>query len=335
MRSRNDASHTRRDRPQQDTPQPPMHSPSSVPAFSHEPLPPWKRGLDITCCLIALPFLALGAFWVFVMTSITAPGPIFFRQERVGHNGRRFFLYKFRTMHVSANVTAHQAHFRELMTSNAPMQKLDARGDTRLIPGGWLLRASGFDELPQVINVLRGEMSIVGPRPCIPYEFENYSDWQRNRLNSVPGLTGLWQVSGKNRTTFDEMVHLDIAYGKQVSFLSDIGIMLRTLPALWTQISDTRKARAAALRPAAAAAKEATPREVAPLAPSAPAGIVSPAPANGPLILAARTQGAVEGTRPRHGLSGLWASQERRLSFTSATQTAAVVRSSDRNGPHG
>jgi lipopolysaccharide/colanic/teichoic acid biosynthesis glycosyltransferase len=313
-----------------------MHSPSSVPASSCEPLPPWKRGLDIACCLIALPFLALGSFWVFVMTSITAPGPIFFRQERVGHKGRRFLLYKFRTMHVSANVTPHQVHFRELMTSNAPMQKLDARGDRRLIPGGWLLRASGLDELPQIINVLRGEMSIVGPRPCIPYEFENYSVWQRNRLNSVPGLTGLWQVSGKNRTTFDEMVRLDIAYGEQLSFQSDIGIMLRTLPALWTQISDIRKARAAASRPVEAAAKdvaprEAAPREVAPLAPSAPAGAVSPSPANGSLIFAARTQGAVDGTR----LPGLWTTQERRLSFTSATKSAAVVRSSDRNGPHG
>jgi exopolysaccharide production protein ExoY len=209
----------------------------------HDPFPIWKRSLDIACCLIALPFLALTALWAFFITTTVARGPIFFRQERVGHLGRRFLLYKFRTMHVTASGSAHQAHFSQLMTSNAPMQKLDARGDNRLILGGWLLRASGLDELPQIINVLRGEMSIVGPRPCIPYEYEGYSPWQRNRLRSVPGLTGLWQVSGKNRTTFEEMVRLDIAYGEKLSFVRDIGIIVRTLPALLTQISDIRRAR--------------------------------------------------------------------------------------------
>src|SRR5687768_6883684 len=172
------------------------------------PLPIWKRVVDFACCLIALPFLGLAALWAFFITTIASRGPIFFRQERVGYMGRRFLLYKFRTMHVTASVSEHQAHFCELMNSNEPMQKLDARGDHRLIPGGWLLRASGLDELPQILNVLRGEMSIVGPRPCIPYEYEQYSLWQRNRLRSVPGLTGLWQVSGKNHTTFDEMVKM-------------------------------------------------------------------------------------------------------------------------------
>ena len=199
--------------------------------------------LDVACCLIALPFLALAALWAFFITTTASRGPIFFRQERVGYMGRRFLLYKFRTMHVTASVSDHQAYFSQLMSSNEPMQKLDARGDRRLIPGGWLLRASGLDELPQIINVLRGEMSIVGPRPCIPYEYERYSLWQRDRLRSVPGLTGLWQVSGKNRTTFDEMVSMDITYGERLSFASDLGIIFRTVPALLTQISDTRKAR--------------------------------------------------------------------------------------------
>src|SRR5829696_4584906 len=122
-----------------------MHAPTLI--ASHNALPYWKRTVDIVCCLVALPFLALMAFWTTLITQIAAPGPIFFRQERVGLCGRRFFLYKFRTMHVSANVALHQAHFSELMKSNVPMQKLDARGDTRLIPTGWLLRASGLDEL--------------------------------------------------------------------------------------------------------------------------------------------------------------------------------------------
>ena len=220
-----------------------MEPSTSLPPPSRDVLPAWKRALDISFCVLALPLLAFAALWAFLITTTAAPGPIFFRQERVGYRGRRFLLLKFRTMHVSASAAAHQAHFSHLMTSNVPMQKLDSRGDSRLIPGGWLLRASGLDELPQIINVLLGDMSIVGPRPCIPYEYERYSAWQRNRLSSVPGLTGLWQVSGKNRTTFDEMVRLDIRYGEKLSLGTDIGIIFRTLPALWTQICDTRAAR--------------------------------------------------------------------------------------------
>lgn len=218
-----------------------MSSPSSPSV--RDALPLWKRLLDISCCILALPLLALAACWTLLLTWVASPGPIFFRQERVGYRGRRFFLYKFRTMQVSASVSCHEAHFSQLMRSSVPMEKLDVRCDTRLIPGGWLLRASGLDELPQVINVLRGEMSIVGPRPCIPYEYMQYSAAQRGRLASVPGLTGLWQVSGKNRTTFDEMVQLDVAYGKRISLVKDVEIILRTVPALWTQMSDTRKAR--------------------------------------------------------------------------------------------
>src|SRR5688572_20771417 len=118
------------------------------------PVPAWKRGLDILGCLAALPLLALCTLFAAVLIRIASPGPIFFRQERVGYRGRRFKLYKFRTMHVAADVTTHQTHFGELVRSNVPMHKLDTRGDRRLIPGGWLLRASGMDELPQIINVL-------------------------------------------------------------------------------------------------------------------------------------------------------------------------------------
>jgi exopolysaccharide production protein ExoY len=208
-------------------------------------LPVWKRALDITCCLVALPCLGLATLFAAMVILTLAPGPIFFRQERVGYKGRRFKLYKFRTMHVGAATSTHQSHLVQLMASNHPMQKLDAKGDSRLIPGGWLLRASGLDELPQIINVLRGEMSIVGPRPCIPYEFEHYTALQRTRLNSAPGLTGLWQVSGKNRTTFDEMIRLDIRYSETKSLVLDCAIILRTIPALCVQINDTRKAKQA------------------------------------------------------------------------------------------
>lgn len=208
--------------------------------------PGWKRFIDICCCLVALPFLALATLVVAILTTLTSPGPIFFQQERVGYRGRKFKLYKFRTMHASAETASHRAHFAELVRSNTPMQKMDSRGDSRLITGGWLLRATGLDELPQIINVLRGDMSVVGPRPCIPYEYEQYTAQQRERFSSVPGLTGLWQVSGKNRTTFEEMVRLDVEYARRKSFLLDLKIISLTLPALYTQVSDVQKAKAAA-----------------------------------------------------------------------------------------
>ena len=132
----------------------------------------------------------------------------------------------------SVEKTADDSIFELEITANA-------RGDSRLIPGGWLIRASGLDELPQIINVLRGEMSLIGPRPCVPYEYEKYLPWQRERFNAVPGLSGLWQVSGKNRTTFEEMIRLDILYSRTVSFWLDLKIVFLTIPALLVQISDT------------------------------------------------------------------------------------------------
>jgi len=146
-------------------------------------------------------------------------------------------------MKMNADTTAHQAYLNQLMGSNAPMVKMDAKRDSRLIPGGWLLRATGLDELPQIINVLRGEMSLVGPRPCIPYEYENYTIWQKQRFTSLPGLTGLWQVSGKNKTTFSEMIHLDIQYANKKSLWLDLKIMVMTAPALLQQVIETRISR--------------------------------------------------------------------------------------------
>jgi len=207
------------------------------------PLPWWKRAIDISCCLVALPALVFITLVVALLTALTSPGPIFFKQERIGYRGRRFRLYKFRTMHASAETSVHRAHFAELVRSNTPMQKMDARGDSRLIPGGWILRATGLDELPQLINVLRGEMSLVGPRPCIPYEYEQYSARQRERFASVPGLTGLWQVSGKNRTTFEEMVRFDVEYAYQRSLVLDLKIIFLTLPALYVQVRDVQRAK--------------------------------------------------------------------------------------------
>jgi lipopolysaccharide/colanic/teichoic acid biosynthesis glycosyltransferase len=206
-------------------------------------MPAWKRAWDMIFALLALPLLAAATLLMTAVTSLVSPGPVFFRQQRVGRGGRLFSVFKFRTMRVGADTAVHQNHFKGLIASNAPMIKLDAQGDARLIPGGWLLRASGMDELPQLINVLRGEMSLVGPRPCIPDEFEQMTPAQRGRVAAVPGLTGLWQVSGKNRTTFEEMIRLDIHYAHHVSVLGDLRIILLTPIALLTQMSDTSQRR--------------------------------------------------------------------------------------------
>lgn len=150
---------------------------------------------------------------------------------------------KFRTMFVGADTVSHQGHLHQLISSDGPMIKMDAHGDSRIILFGRLLRSSGLDELPQLINVLRGEMSLVGPRPCLSYESDKYLPWQKERFQAMPGLTGLWQVSGKNRTTFVEMMRLDIKYARDRTLWLDVKIILKTIPVLMIQMVDSRKKR--------------------------------------------------------------------------------------------
>lgn len=204
----------------------------------------WKRTLDCTCIFLSaifwLPLMAALACWI----KCVSPGPVFFMQERVGFRGRKFRIFKFRSMHQGAPTEVHEAYCRDLMQSDRPMQKMDVLGDGRLIPLGAAIRAAGLDELPQIFNVLRGEMSLVGPRPCTPGEYEGYAAEQRQRFEAVPGLTGLWQVSGKNRTTFAEMVALDIEYARTKSLGRDLGIILRTPAAILDQLRERRRAKA-------------------------------------------------------------------------------------------
>jgi exopolysaccharide production protein ExoY len=203
-------------------------------------LPIWKRLLDLFVIALLFPFwlpiMTLIALWV----AVTSPGPIFYRQPRIGFKGRRFKLIKFRTMKVNAETHVHEAYLEHLIVSDRPMIKLDA-ADPRLILGGRFLRATGLDELPQIFNVLKGEMSLIGPRPCTVGEFERYAPEQRARVNALPGMTGLWQVNGKNQTTFREMIEMDIFYSRNISFSLDLEIILRTLPAILRQLSDASR----------------------------------------------------------------------------------------------
>lgn len=213
-------------------------------------LPVWKAILDITLILISMPFWLPVMLFLTLWIKLASPGPVFFRQERVGYRGKRFMILKFRTMKVNVETRTHESHLEQLINANVPMTKLDSAGDPRIIRGGRIIRAMGLDELPQLFNVLRGEMSLVGPRPCTPHEFKSYKVWQRERVNAAPGLTGFWQVNGKNRTTFAEMIKLDIFYTKNMSLWLDLKIILKTLPALMVQVNDSRPAQRQGSRPA-------------------------------------------------------------------------------------
>jgi lipopolysaccharide/colanic/teichoic acid biosynthesis glycosyltransferase len=225
-------------------------------------LPAWKRALDIILILVALPLLLPLMLLIALVIRIVSPGPVLFKQQRIGFRGERFMCFKFRTMVVGADTAIHQGHLNHLMSTDVPMTKMDSKGDPRVIRFGSLLRSSGLDELPQLINVLRGEMSLVGPRPCVAYEYDKYLPWQRARFNAAPGLTGLWQVSGKNRTTFSEMIQLDIRYAQTKSLWLDLVIISKTIPALIVQMRDNREERKSRRAPTPSVATSAAPVKI-------------------------------------------------------------------------
>jgi lipopolysaccharide/colanic/teichoic acid biosynthesis glycosyltransferase len=196
--------------------------------------PLWKRLLDL--CLIFLTMCIWLPLMVLIMCliKIVSPGPAFYRQERIGFRGRPFMIFKFRSMKVNAETRTHEEYVEKLMRSEAPLTKLDAN-DPRLTSFGRFLRMTGLDELPQLFNVLRGDMSLVGPRPCTSPEFASYLAWQKTRVAAPPGLTGYWQVNGKNKTTFNEMMEMDLHYAREMSLWLDLSIIWNTLPAIFEQ----------------------------------------------------------------------------------------------------
>jgi lipopolysaccharide/colanic/teichoic acid biosynthesis glycosyltransferase len=194
-----------------------------------------KRLMDLggstAALLVFSPFFALIA----AVVKLTSKGPVLYRQVRIGQYGRRFTFLKFRSMYVNSSDTIHQEYVKGLIRGEPPPvaeasdQVYKIQQDPRITPLGRFLRKTSLDELPQFLNVLKGEMSLVGPRPPIPYELEAYDAWHRRRLlEAKPGVTGLWQVSGRSQITFDEMVRLDLRYARTWSLWLDLRILAQT-----------------------------------------------------------------------------------------------------------
>jgi lipopolysaccharide/colanic/teichoic acid biosynthesis glycosyltransferase len=198
-----------------------------------------KRTLDVLGSILALVLLSPLFLIISVAIKLTSRGPVLFKQERIGHRGVRFTFLKFRSMKSVNDPTIHREYVRRFIAGRIDSAtSLDNRiykisEDPRVTRFGRLLRKTSLDELPQLINVLKGEMSLVGPRPPIAYEVEAYQTWHLRRVfEAKPGITGLWQVSGRSRTTFDEMVRLDLRYARNWSFWLDLKILLQTPEAI-------------------------------------------------------------------------------------------------------
>jgi exopolysaccharide biosynthesis polyprenyl glycosylphosphotransferase len=195
-----------------------------------------KRSIDISGSLCALVLLSPILIIIAVAIKLTSKGPILFKQHRMGQFGVRFTLLKFRSMYFQNDAKVHRDYVKQLISGNEDhTQQKSSKGvykiknDPRVTSVGRFLRKTSLDELPQFFNVLKGEMSLVGPRPPIPYEVEAYEIWHRRRFLEVkPGITGLWQVEGRSRTRFDEMVRMDLKYAKTWSPWMDVKILLRT-----------------------------------------------------------------------------------------------------------
>jgi lipopolysaccharide/colanic/teichoic acid biosynthesis glycosyltransferase len=196
-----------------------------------------KRVMDVVGSLAALVILSPLFLFIALAIKLTSKGPILFRQRRIGQHGKSFTFLKFRSMYVGNDPSIHREYVKQLIAGKAERQSSSGNGDgvykltkdPRVTSIGAFLRKTSLDEIPQFINVLRGEMSLVGPRPPVPYEVESYDFWHRRRvLEAKPGITGLWQVKGRSRVKFDDMVRLDLEYARTWSPWLDVKIMLQT-----------------------------------------------------------------------------------------------------------
>ena len=201
-----------------------------------------KRTIDVLGSALGLLLLSPVLVVIALAIKLSSPGPVLFRQKRIGRYGVPFTCLKFRSMHTGNDPRIHMEYVKRLIGGNASPTAAETNGrvykitaDPRLTRVGRILRKTSLDELPQLLNVLRGDMSMVGPRPPIPYELEAYDIWHRRRLLEVrPGITGLWQVNGRSRIPFDDMVRLDLRYAKTWSIWLDVQILLRTPRAVFS-----------------------------------------------------------------------------------------------------
>lgn len=201
----------------------------------------FKRRMDVVLSALLLVLLFPAFALIAVLVKLSSPGPVLFRQVRIGHLMKPFTMWKFRTMYATADHQVHHDYVNWFITASDQAQPeqqpavFKLTDDTRITAVGRFLRRTSLDELPQLWNVLIGDMSLVGPRPPLPYELEQYKPWHRGRvLEAKPGMTGLWQVVGRSRTTFDEMVRLDLRYARTMSLWTDIKILLATPVAMIT-----------------------------------------------------------------------------------------------------
>ena len=193
-----------------------------------------KRLLDLMISLLALPFTLPTMLVCAVAIAVDSPGPVLFEQHRIGKGGRHFKLYKFRTMYHNCDTTGHRAFMKafvhgqvhEKAAGNGVYKPFSQQHLTRV---GRMLRRTSLDELPQLINVFKGEMSLVGPRPNVPWEVEEYRGWHKERLEVLPGITGLAQINGRSSNTFDKIVRYDIEYIENRSLKLDLRILWRTV----------------------------------------------------------------------------------------------------------
>jgi exopolysaccharide biosynthesis polyprenyl glycosylphosphotransferase len=193
----------------------------------------YKRVFDVVLTSVGLVFLALPVAFIALLIKITSKGPVLYSHTRIGKGCKPFEFYKFRTMYVDNDDTAHREFINEFIGAEGRGEGVKKiTNDPRVTGVGRFLRKTSLDELPQLFNVLKGEMSLVGPRPCMPYELEQYQQWHRRRLSVIPGCTGLWQVAGRSAVDFNDMVILDLFYIDNMSPLFDLRIIFRTLPVM-------------------------------------------------------------------------------------------------------
>lgn len=190
----------------------------------------FKRLFDLVVgsMIIAMISPILGV--IALAVKLSSSGPVFYRSAVIGKNGEEFFWFKFRSMAANNNQKLHQEHLKEIITKNKTTEKI--QNDPRVTKVGRIIRKFSLDELPQLFNVIRGEMSLIGPRPCLPYEYALMEKWMRRRTKVVPGMTGLWQIVGRNRkdVSFTDSIILDLYYADNLSFWLDMKILFKTVP---------------------------------------------------------------------------------------------------------